>query len=257
MEELFRQEGIFDLRTATAALPLDQIVNTVAKLPLVYQPGTVWSYSISHLMIGYLVSLLAEMPFDEFVQKRVFEPLGMVDTGFWVPPEKHERLASLYYHDPEAGQLSLVDALPDSPFTRPPIAPADGEGLVSTLSDCLRFARMLLNGGVLDGKRVLSRKTVELMTTNHLPTTMLPFSLFPNWSLSGYGYGLGVYVLMDRIAAGQLATNGSYEYGGAAGTCVFIDPQEELISLVMSQAFGGSLPQYTYQFQRLVYAAIQ
>jgi CubicO group peptidase (beta-lactamase class C family) len=259
VEDMFRQAGIFDPRTLTAVLPLDQAMDKITHLPLAYQPGTVWSYSIAHFVIGYLISLLSGMPFDQFLHQRMFEPLEMVDTGFWVPPEKQDRLTAIYTYT-EPGQLSLVETVPDSPYARSPVAPAGGEGLVSTQSDYMRFARMLLSGGVLDGVRVLSRKTVELMTSNHLAPALLPFGVFPELPMSGSGYGLGVSVMMDRITAGHLTSNGTFGWGGAAGTYVFIDPQEDLIGLLMTQTQGltsNPLPPHSDLFQRLVYAAIE
>jgi CubicO group peptidase (beta-lactamase class C family) len=259
VEDMFRQAGLFSLPTLTTALPLEQAVEKITHLPLAYQPGTVWSYSISHFVIGYLISLLSGMPFDEFLQKRMFEPLGMVDTGFWVPPDKQDHLTAIYAYT-EPGQLSLIETTPNSPYARPPIAPAGGEGLVSTISDYLRFARMLLNSGVLDGVRVLSQKTVELMTTNHLASALLPYAVFPEWPMPGFGYGLGVSVMMDRIAAGHLTSNGTFGWSGAAGTHAFIDSQEELIGLLMTQTLGltsDPLPPHADLFQRLVYVAIE
>jgi CubicO group peptidase (beta-lactamase class C family) len=257
VEDLIRQSGILRMPILKAALPLDQAIERLVQLPLMCQPGTAWKYSLAHFVLGHLVGLLSGMPFDEFLQKRIFDPLGMSDTAFWVPDEKHARFSELYsYQDP--GQLNLIDALPASSFARPAIAPAGGEGLVSTVSDYQRFAQMLLNGGSLDGACILSRKTIELMTSNHLTAALLPFSLAGN-IFRGWGYGLGAAVLMDRNAAGIPHSNGTYFWRGAAGTSFFVDPQEGLIGILMTQLLGlasSPTPAYNDLFEALVYSSI-
>jgi CubicO group peptidase (beta-lactamase class C family) len=258
VEDMLHQAGIITMPDSPAVLPLDQAIEKIAHLPLACQPGPKWVYSLSHYVLGYLVSLLSGMPFDEFLQKRIFDPLGMTDTAFWVPPEKHIRLSGLYSYQ-EPGQLNLIDALPNSPYARPAIAPAGGEGLVSTISDYQRFAQMLLNGGTLDGVRLLGRKTVEFMTTNHLAPALLPFSLAGH-VFRGWGFGLGVAVLLDRNAAGVLNSNGTYYWRGAAGTSFFVDPQEDLFGILMTQLLGlasSPTPAYNDLFETLIYSAIE
>jgi CubicO group peptidase (beta-lactamase class C family) len=258
VEDLFRQSGIFDAATLTPVFPLEKMVEKITQLPLAFQPGTTWSYSLSHFVLGYLVSLISGMPFDEYLRQRIFEPLGMGDTGFWVPPEKQERLTAIYAYE-EPGKLRLIEKAPDSPFARPAVAPAGGEGLVSTVGDYMRFARMLLNGGTLDGARVLSRKTVELMRSNHLTPELLPFSLPPT-SFWGHGYGLGGMMVLDRAAGRTLLSNGTFGWAGAAGTDFFIDPQEDLAAVLMTQTqtlASSPTPPLWDLFERMVCAAIE
>jgi CubicO group peptidase (beta-lactamase class C family) len=234
---------------------LEQTVEKIAGLPLIDHPGAIYNYSMSHDVIGYLVSVLADMPFDEFTKKRILDPLGMDDTDFWVPPQKADRLAALYFTGPD-GKTTLLAPPSASQLLKPPVAALGGMGLVSTQRDYLRFARMLLNMGSLDGTRLLSRKTVELMTSNHLNPTQIQYmgtSESPNY---GFGYGLGVGVLIDRGLSGSTRSNGSYGWGGAAGTDCVIDPQENLIMILMTQRLVAPYPHHIL-LQNLVYQAIE
>ena len=252
VDELYRR-ALPGKRTRT---PLSEATNNLARLPLVFQPGTAWRYSYAHDVVGHLVSVLSGMTFPHFLEERVFRPLGMVDTGFFVPPTKLDRLAALYSGTP-AGGLALVDSPAKSEWVDPEITPSGGGGLLSTISDYLRFAQMLLNGGALDGVRLLSRKTVELMTRNHLPSSMLPFAVTPGKPLPGFGYGLGVGVLMNAADAEELASDGMYQWNGAASTRWWNDPKEDLIGLMMIQTLRGDLlPQIGQAFGVLTYQAI-
>ena len=257
VEEMYLQSKYVEWSALFPVMPIEEIIQTIARLPLANQPGTRFGYSVANDLIGYLVSVFSGMPFEDFLKKRLFEPLGMEDTGFYVPAEKLDRFASLYnYKD---GQLNLVDP-PGGVFSKPPAAAMGGGGLVSTTADYLRFARMLLNGGKLNGTNILSRKTVELMTANHLASEMLPWAVFPEFPAYGSGYGLGFSVMMDRVLAGALTSNGTYGWSGAAGTHMFIDPQEELIGILMTQTNGitsDPLPPHSDIFQRLVYQALE
>ena len=167
IDELYRKH-IWGPKEANPDPTLADWIGELAKLPLASQPGTRFRYSVATDVLGYLVQVISGMPFEAFLKQRIFEPLGMVDTDFWVPPEKVERFAANYGPDPEAG-LKVIDPPATSHYTRPSKAPSGGGGLVSTTGDYLRFAQMLLNKGEVDGVRLLGRKTVELMTANHLP----------------------------------------------------------------------------------------
>ncbi|HLV33798.1 MAG TPA: serine hydrolase domain-containing protein [Spirillospora sp.] len=205
-------------------VPLRDWIKKLAALPLVNQPGTVWRYSMATDVVGYLVEVLSGMPLDAFLQTRIFEPLGMIDTSFYVPPEKADRLATLY-----GSGLWVIGPEYAGDYTQPPRWLSGGGGLVSTAADYLRFCQMLLGGGALNGVRLLGRKTVAYMTTNHLRPDM------PVVDHPGYGFGLGVDVLLDPVAAGRLASVGEFGWGGAAYTHFWIDPAEDLIAIKMSQ----------------------
>jgi len=253
VEDMYRAEKFGATCELVLEPSLPEMIQTLARLPLAHQPGTCWCYSMAHDVIGYLVKVIADVPFDVFLQERVFEPLGMEDTGFFVPESKLDRFASLYQPG-ETGGLTLVDAPATSPFPNPDNTPAGGQGLVSTTSDYLRFAQMLLNGGQLDGTRLLSHKTIELMTTNHLADELLPICLGPD-PLQGMGYGLGFGVCMDVAQSGILGSEGRFGWSGAAGTRFWVDPKEELIGLLMTQLFFGE-ESIGDRFQNLAYQAI-
>jgi CubicO group peptidase (beta-lactamase class C family) len=233
---------------------LPEMVRRLADLPLAHQPGTAWRYSLAHDVIGHLISVLSDRPFDVFVQEKILEPLGMDDTGFCVPPDKLDRFAAMY-DVTETGDLGLADAPSTSLFTNADCPPSGGGGLVSTAADYMRFAQMLLSGGVLDGTRLLSRKTVARMTQNHVSTKLFPLNLLDMWPMPGEGYGLGVSVVVDETQKAVLASKGAYGWPGAAGTRFWVDPQEELIALVLPQVRFLLIPVEAV-FQNLVYQAL-
>jgi CubicO group peptidase (beta-lactamase class C family) len=214
---------------------LEKMVEVLPTLPLAFQPGQGWRYSFSTDVLGYVVQVISGQPFDAFLQQRIFEPLGMVDTGFYVPAEKIDRFAALYGRS-EEGELGLMETPATGRYAKPPVFLSGGGGLVSTVHDYVRFAQMLLNGGQLDGARLLGRKTVELMMMNHMSEALLPFTVNPGeppaW---GYGFGLGGKVMMDPAQAGILGSRGEYSWSGAASTGFWVDPQEEVIGLIMTQ----------------------
>jgi len=213
---------------------LDEFIKRVAKLPLNSQPGTEWHYSISVDIQGYLVQKLSGMPFDEFLEKRIFKPLGMIDTGFYVPKEKLSRFAELYSYDQDGRLLAIktTESL-NHDFAAKPAFLSGGGGLVSTTADYMRFCQMLLNGGQLNGVRLLSPLTVELMRTNVLAPGLTIFS-------PGAGFGLDFAVYTDPVAAGGYYGKGTFFWGGAAGTWFWIDPASDLIVIGMIQQIGGT-----------------
>ncbi|GAB4561988.1 MAG: serine hydrolase domain-containing protein [Rhizobacter sp.] len=218
----------------------------LAALPLMYQPGTVWDYSRATDLLGRLVEVVSGQPLRDFFQTRIFEPLGMVDTGFHVPAEQLHRLAEPFAKDPDSGaEVKVLDV-------REPVAmDMGGGGLVSTAADYARFCQMLINGGQLDGHRLLSRKTVELMTSDHLGGLPSMSDLLP----PGHGFGLGFAVRLQTGMAPVAGSEGLYFWGGLAGTTFFIDPKEELYAVLMVQA-PGQRDEVRALFRNLVYAAI-
>jgi CubicO group peptidase (beta-lactamase class C family) len=211
---------------------LQEMITRVAKLPLNAQPGSEWHYSIAVDIQGYIVQKLSGMRFEEFLEKRIFKPLNMVDTGFYVPADNLKRLAQLYDYDQE-GHLQIARSPINHDFADKPALPSGGGGLVSTATDYMRFCQMLLNGGQLGGVRLLAPRTVELMRTNVLAPTMSVFG-------PGAGFGLDFAVYTDPVAAGGYYGKGTYWWGGAAGTWFWIDPADDLIVIGMIQQVAGT-----------------
>jgi CubicO group peptidase (beta-lactamase class C family) len=214
-------------------ITLAEMIRRVAQLPLNSQPGTQWQYSISVDIQGYIVEKLSGMPFDKFLAKHIFEPLRMVDTGFYVPAEKLSRLAQVYNVDAQ-GKLRVENGGFNRDYSKNPALFSGGGGLVSTASDYFRFCQMLLNGGTLDGVRLLSPLSVELMRTNAIGDKTV--------GLVGGGtkFGLDFAIYADPVAAGGYYGEGTYWWGGAAGTWFWIDPVRDLIVVGMIQHLGAS-----------------
>jgi CubicO group peptidase (beta-lactamase class C family) len=210
---------------------MDEFIQRVAKVPLNAQPGSEWHYSISVDIQGYIVQKLSGMPFEQFLRQRIFEPLKMVDTDFYVPAGKLDRLAEFYDYGPEGG-LRVYKGFLNHDFSVPPRFASGGGGLVSTAADYLRFCQMLSNGGILDGVRILAPRSVELMRSNVLPSSMAPVD-------PGIGFGLDFAVDTDVIAAGGYYGKGTYFWSGAAGTWFWIDPVSDLIVIGMIQQVPG------------------
>jgi CubicO group peptidase (beta-lactamase class C family) len=227
---------------------LGDMVSAIATIPLVHQPGSAWHYSMATDVLGYLVEVVSGMPFETFLQERVFDPLGMVDTGFDVPASKIGRFAATY-GPAEDGGLKLVDAPRTSRFARPTCHPSGGGGLLSTAADYGRFAQMLLNKGELEGVRLLGRKTVEWMTMDHLPEGL-------SLEDGARGFGLGVSVLKHTARSQVLGSAGSYGWGGAANTHFRIDPREDLIYLLMLQFMPSGTYPVVNDFTTAVYQAL-
>ncbi|MFC1713652.1 serine hydrolase domain-containing protein [Candidatus Poribacteria bacterium] len=227
---------------------LKDMIQKLGEIPLANQPGDAWRYSMSTDVLGYLVEVISGQPFDVFLKERIFEPLGMVDTGFYVPEEKHHRFAAIY-GPAEGGGIQIIDPPVGREFEKPATLFSGGGGLVSTAADYMRFAQMLLNKGELDGKRLLGRKTVELMTMNHLPEGFHPMDLI------AFGFGLGFGVAIDVASPRGLGSIGAFGWGGAAATNFWIDPEEGLIGLFMTQLMNNPYPIHQ-EFRVLVYQAI-
>lgn len=226
--------------------PMQTFIERLGKTPLLFQPGERWHYSVSVDVQGYLVEKLSGQTFPEFLQQHVFGPLKMVDTAFHVPESKMNRLAEFYFRGKD-GKTVKHPGVAD--YSKPPVFPSGGGGLVSTASDYMRFCQMLLNGGTLDGQRILSPLTVKLMRTNMLPAsapTMGP----------GTGFGLDFAVVNDPAAGGGFGGEGTYYWGGYAGTWFWIDPVYELIVIGMIQERGDDLPDFRALSRSLTYQAI-
>ena len=238
-------------------ITLQERVQKLAKLPLLHQPGRAWRYGRSYDVLAQLVEVISGRPFDTFLRQRIFEPLGTEDMGFYVPEQKIVRLSTLY-GPAEDGGLEIAEGPASCENSRLRYPISGGTRLVSTAPDYMRFAQMLLNGGELDGTRLLSRKTAELMTMNHSPGELMPIAIAPDpdWVLDGYGYGLGVEVLTSLAQSGILGSKGSFGWSGYATTHFWVDPEEALIGLIMAQFVpAGYYPIYK-QFKVLTYQAI-
>jgi CubicO group peptidase (beta-lactamase class C family) len=236
---------------------LDAFIAALGKLPLEFSPGDAWNYSVSTDVAGYLVGKISGMPFEDFLAERLTGPLGMKDTAFFVPPERQSRFAACYYN--AVGKLVLYDDPRASPFLTKPDFISGGGGLVSTASDYLRFCRMMLNRGELDGRRYLSRKTVAMMTANHIaPKSIadMSVSMFSEGIYAGTGFGLGFGLNVDPAKNLVVGTAGEYYWGGMASTSFWIDPAEELICILMTQVMPSSSTNIRRELRTLVYSAI-
>lgn len=241
-------------------LTLEAFVQQLAQHPLVFSPGTKWNYSFATDVCGRLVEVLSGQALDKFFQTRIFEPLGMTDTFFRVPQDKAHRLATCYERDPATKEIKVQDAGATSVYLNDRAFLSGGGGLVSSLGDYHRFCRMLLNGGELDGHRLLSPTTVDFMTQNHLPEgrTMAEMGdeSFSEARMDGSGFGLGFSVVLNPVDTYAPGSEGSYSWGGAASTYFWIDPAEELIGILLTQIMPSAAYPIRPQFQQLVYAAI-
>jgi CubicO group peptidase (beta-lactamase class C family) len=237
--------------------PLGEVVGRLAKVPLIAQPGTEWNYSISSDVLGHLVAVISGRPFDEFLRERVIRPLGMVDTDFFVPPDKVNRFAANYERGPD-GRPRLIEDPEASRFLQSPKAPSGGGGLVGTARDYMRFCLMLLNRGAYGSTRLLGRKTVELMTTNHLNGDMAAMGQprFAESNYHGIGFGLGFSVMLDPAKAQIVGSGGEYAWGGMASTAFWVDPQEDMAVVMMTQLTPSSTYPIRRELRVLAYQAI-
>jgi CubicO group peptidase (beta-lactamase class C family) len=236
---------------------LGDVMARLAKAPLIAQPGAEWNYSIASDVVGHLVAVISGRPFEDFLRERVIAPLGMTDTDFFVPASKVARFAANYDKGPD-GRPRLIDDPETSRFLKPPNAPSGGGGLVGTARDYMRFAQMLLDRGAHGSDRLLGRKTVELMTMNHLNGDMAAMGQprFAESNYHGIGFGLGFSVVLDPAKAQIVGSPGEYAWGGMASTAFFADPREEMAVVMMTQL----VPSSTYPIRRearvLTYQAI-
>ena len=237
--------------------PLGEVVARLAGLPLIAQPGTEWNYSIASDVLGHLVAVLSGQPFDAFLRERVLGPLGMTDTDFFVPAAKAGRFAANYDRGPD-GRPRLIDDPETSRFLTPPAAPSGGGGLVGTARDYMRLCQMLLDRGACGPNRLLGRKTVELMTRNHLDGDMAAMGQprFAESNYHGIGFGLGFSVMLDPARAQIVGSPGEYAWGGMASTAFWVDPAEDMAAVMMTQLTPSSTYPIRRELRVLAYQAI-
>ena len=252
IEEMYREANITDPDST-----LKEMAEKLGKLPLVTQPGAKWRYSNATDVLGYLVEVVSGVPFDRYLQDNILDPLGMQDTSFYVAEENLDRLATVYGASPN-GKIVPLDNEMVNRQRRPHTLFSGGGGLVSTGSDYMRFCQMLLNGGVLDDHRLLAPKTVEMMRSNHLTDDLKPFAVGQSNAsdTKGCGFGLGFRVVMDIAQHGIIGSNGIYSWGGAASTVFWIDPQEDLIAILLTQFMPSSYYPLRREFQIATYQAL-
>jgi CubicO group peptidase (beta-lactamase class C family) len=246
---VYRKEMEFDARNSAP----DEQIAKMATVPLAFQPGTTWNYSLSSDMLGRVVEKASGRRLADFLEERLFKPLRMKDSGFWVPAGKMARVAESLEKDRFAGRgFPLIDV------SSQPKNDSGGAGGVSTAADYLRFAQMMLNGGVLEGKRVLSRTTVRLMTSDHLGATM-GLAMDPgllSLGTKGYTFGLGFSVRQGDGIAGVPGTAGEFMWAGYAGTYFWVDPKEQVVAVLMTQAASPQRGYFRKLVKQLVYQAI-
>ena len=256
VDKLYREAGLHRLHECN----LQELVERLGTIPLLYQPGTKWHYSIAADVLGRLIEVASDQPFDQFLAERIFQPLGMIDTGFYVPTEKVDQLAGMYGPGPTR-DLQPIDApeggtghISKTSFIKKPRFLSAGGGLVSTASDFARFCLMLSCKGALSGKRLMKVESVELMTRNHLPQHLIPLDKKPEDRYGGLGFGLGVSVRVqqtDWVPASQI---GEYGWIGGTSTEFWISPKEELVAIILAQHIPFS--PLSHIVKPLVYAAI-
>ena len=240
-------------RVRLRSITLPQMVDNAARVPLFEDPGTRFRYGISTTMLGRLIEIWSGMPLEQFLDERVFEPLGLSDTVFWADRDRADRLATVYRRDNASGALN-PHVIEEIPFTEPPTLIEGGVGLLSSTMDFLRFSQMFLNRGELGGTRVLRPETVEMMTRNHIPDSVLP--LGTRGYMAGSGWGLGFNVVLDSSAYTFPVGEGEYWWDGSAGTRFSIDPEHGIITVIMAQVSPSRGGGFREEFKQLVYDAI-
>jgi CubicO group peptidase (beta-lactamase class C family) len=248
VDSAYRKAGLMEPRWT-----LTELIDQLAKLPLVGHPGEVWNYGFSTDVAGRIIEVVSGMPLDRFMGDRIFGPLGMKDTYFEVPPEKRGRLTG--YYGITNGPPTLLDSPDSGSYTRAPVFLSGGGGLVSSAPDYLRFAQMILNGGELDGVRLLRRETVTRMLSNQLPASLIPLRV-GEIVIPGTGFGLGFSVVVDPPVP-DIADRGRAGWAGYANTYFFIDPNRRMIAMVLAQTFPFGAPPLEPDFRRLVYEAVR
>lgn len=255
-DEIYRQAGYE--WGAPPGYTLEQAVDDWARLPLRFDPGSAWNYSVSSDVLGRVIEVISGQDLAAFFRQHIFEPLGMPDTGFAAHGDMDERLAALYIPD-DNGRAKRCDPLGDAAHEVPSFL-SGGGGLLSTTADYHRFTQMLLQGGALDGQRLLGTRTIRRMTCNALPggqdLEQLGIRLFSESSFEGHGFGLGFSVLLDPMAAHTLSSRGEYGWGGAASTAFWVDPAQEITVIFMTQLLPSSTHPIRPRLRQLVYSAL-
>lgn len=251
VDKEYAKAGVMQSKT------LQEMIEKLAKIPLSYQPGSRWVYSVSMDIQGYIVEKLSGQTLPEYVQEHIYKPLGMKDSGFFVPTEKRSRLVTIYRSN-EKGQLIVAENF-GGDYASQPTMPSGGGGSVTTAEDYFRFAEMLANGGELNGVRVLSPASVQLMSANHLAANLLTgeFSIGPHVMRPGFGYGYNCAVEYDPAQANLPDGRGTFFWDGAAGTWFWIDPSNDVVFVGMIQrVLGPDSPNVEYQSRSAVYQAL-
>ncbi len=238
---------------------LEEMCNNLAKLPLLFQPGSEWNYSMGLDVLGRVLEVVSGQPLDELMRNRLLEPLGMHETTWHVPEANHDRVGVLYGAMPGTRRAFAIPGMGDAALTAPPVF-GGGGGLQSTAYDYHRFTQMLVNGGELDGVRILSPRTVKLMASNHLPNnadlTEFGRPLFSETAFDGVGFGLGVSVTLDPVKGRALGNAGEFAWGGAASTAFWVDPVDDLTVSFFTQLLPSSVHPIRPQLKQLVYQAM-
>jgi len=246
------------IRSAGVQTTMEEFMDKLGQVPLRYQPGTAYMYSLATDACGALVERISGVPFAEYLQHNIFDPLGMIDTSFQVAPEKIERFAANYSRNPDK-TTTLFDDPTTSAFTRPPAFFSGGGGLTGTTADYIRFCEMLRQGGELDGHRIIGPRTLDLMRMNHLPggkdLASLDVALLAEYGSVGVGFGLGFASTIDQVATGAL-TRGDFYWGGAASTVFWVDAVEDMWVIFMTQLMPSASFDFRGQLRSLVYSAI-
>jgi CubicO group peptidase (beta-lactamase class C family) len=238
---------------------LDTMIEKLATLPLEFSPGSAWNYSVSTDVLGYLIGKISGQTFESFLQERLLNPLGMHDTHFQLPESKIARFANCYAATPEGG-MKLVDSAASSAYLTPAEMVSGGGGLISTTADYFRFCKMMNQGGHLEGKHYIGRKTIELMQSNHLPggkdLPEMSISMFAESIFNGIGFGLGFSVVMDPAKTMIPGSVGESAWGGMASTAFWLDPKEDLFAIFMTQLMPSSTYPVRRQLRTMVYSAL-
>jgi CubicO group peptidase (beta-lactamase class C family) len=254
VDKMYREENLFQSKN------LKEFIDKMATLPLTYQPGKGWTYSVSMDIEGYIVEKLSGQTLPDFMRGRIYEPLGMRDAGFFVPSEKRDRFTTLYRTGPNGELIADASASRRSgDYDVQPSMPSGGGGMVSTAEDYYRFAQMLANGGELEGKRILAPATVKLMTSNHVPTELLTgqFGIGYQVMRPGFGYGYNGAVVFDPPEANLPDGKGEFFWDGAAGTWFWVDPTNDVVFIGMIQRMlGPASPNLEYESRSVVYGAL-
>ena len=257
IDHLYRQAG-FEWGIP-AGKDLAACCDIWASMPLLFQPGTEWNYSVSTDVLGRVIEVTSGMPLDKFLQSRVLGPLGMVDTSFWADDTRADRLAALYVPAPKTRKAVRMEAL-GAPGAMEPLFLGGGGGLVSTAHDYLRFTEMLRRGGELNGVRLLGSRTIRFMTQNHLPggadMATVGRPLFSESNSEGVGFGLGFSVVIDPVKTRTLSSMGEFAWGGAASTAFWVDPVEDVTAVFLTQLLPSSTHPIRNELRRLVNSAL-
>jgi len=255
VDKIYRE---LKVRSVGGADPMHVFLDKLGQVPLLFQPGQRWMYSLATDVCGALVEVISGRPFADYLRDEIFEPLGMKDTAFQVAPDKLDRFCANYQRGPDK-KLKLIDDPAASQFAAEPGFKSGGGGLTGTSADYMRFCEMLRRGGELDGKRILGPRTLEMMHMNHLPggkdLTQLALGTFSETANEGVGFGLGFASTMSQVETASLGA-GDYYWGGAASTIFWVDPKEDLAVVFMTQLMPSGTFNFRGQLKSLIYSAI-